>query len=169
MTDNELRAELANFLRIRRSQLSPAEVGLPRTARRKTAGLRREEVAQLAGVGVTWYTWLEQGRDIHVSIQVLDSLAQTFRLTPAEKAHLFLLAGQASPAQPIPQREHVSPFLYQFLEHMGNNPAYITGHRWDLLAWNRAACQVFADFAAMPIEERNIMHLLFTNEEYRSR
>ena len=169
MTDNELRSELANFLRTRRSQLSPVEVGLPRTARRKTAGLRREEVAQLTGVGVTWYTWLEQGRDIHVSTQVLDSLAQTFRLTSAEKAHLFLLAGQASPAHPVPQQEHVSPFLTHFLEHMGTSPAYIMGRRWDVLAWNRAACQVFANFATMPIEERNIVRLLFINEEYRRR
>ena len=169
MTDNEQRTELANFLRTRRGQLSPAEVGLPRTARRKTAGLRREEVAQLAGIGVTWYTWLEQGRNIHVSTQVLDSLAQTFKLTPAEKAHLFLLAGEASPAPPVPQREQVSPFLSHFLEHMGNNPAYITGRRWDVLAWNRAACQVIADFAAMPVEERNIVRLLFINEEFRRR
>jgi transcriptional regulator with XRE-family HTH domain len=169
MTDNQQRAELANFLRIRRSQLSPAEAGLPRTARRKTAGLRREEVAQLAGVGVTWYTWLEQGRNINVSTQVLDSLAQTFRLTSAEKAHLFLLAGQGSPAHPVPQQEHVSPFLYHFLEHMGNNPAYITGRRWDVLAWNHAACQVLGDFAVMPLQERNIVRLVFTNEEYRRR
>jgi hypothetical protein len=169
MTSNELRSELSNFLRIRRSQLSPAEVGLPRTVRRKTAGLRREEVAQLAGVGVTWYTWLEQGRDINVSTEVLNSLAQTFRLTSAEKTHLFLLAGQASPAHTVPQQEHVSPFLYRFLEHMGTSPAYITGRRWDVLAWNRAACQVFANFATMPLEERNIVRLIFTGEEYHRR
>ena len=169
MMSNEPRSELANFLRTRRSHLSPVEVGLPRLARRKTAGLRREEVAQLAGVGVTWYTWLEQGRDIHVSAQVLESLAHAFRLTPAEKAHLFLLAGQASPAHPLPQQEHVSPFLSHFLEQMGSNPAYIMGRRWDVLAWNRAACQVFADFATMPIEERNIVHFFFTDEECRRR
>ena len=169
MADHQQRVELANFLRTRRSQLSPADVGLPRTARRKTAGLRREEVAQLAGVGVTWYTWLEQGRNINVSTQVLESLARTFRLTPAEKNHLFLLAGQASPAQPVPQREQVSPFLVRLLEHMGTNPAYITGRRWDVLAWNQAACQVFADFAAIPVEERNIVRLIFTHEEYRRR
>jgi transcriptional regulator with XRE-family HTH domain len=169
MMDNEQRSELANFLRTRRSLLSPEEVGLPRTARRKTAGLRREEVAQLASVGVTWYTWLEQGRDIHVSTQVLDSLAQTFRLTPAEKAHLFLLAGQASPAHPVPQQEHVSPFLSRLLEHMGTNPAYITGRRWDVLAWNQAARWIIADFATMPVEERNIVRLIFTNEEFRHR
>ena len=149
--------------------MSPAEVGLPRTARRKTAGLRREEVAQLAGVGVIWYTWLEQGRAINVSTQVLDSLAQTFRLTPAEKAHLFLLAGQASPVHPVPQQERVSPFLSCFLEHLGTSPAYVTGRRWDVLAWNRAACQVFANFATMTQEERNIIRLIFTNEEYRRR
>jgi transcriptional regulator with XRE-family HTH domain len=160
---------MANFLRTRRSRLSPAEVGLPRMARRKTAGLRREEVAQLAGVGVTWYTWLEQGRDIHVSIQVLESLAHTFRLTPVEKAHLFLLAGQASPAHPLPQQEHVSPLLSRILEQMGSNPAYIMGRRWDVLAWNRATCQVVANFATMPVEERNIVHLIFTDEEYRRR
>ena len=169
MISNEPRSELANFLRTRRSHLSPAEVGLPRTTRRKTAGLRREEVAQLADVGVTWYTWLEQGRDIHVSTQVLESLAHTFRLTPAEKAHLFLLAGQASPAYPVPQQEQVSPFLSSFLEHMGTSPAYITGRRWDVLAWNRAACQIFGNFATIPVEERNIVRFIFTDEEYRRR
>jgi transcriptional regulator with XRE-family HTH domain len=149
--------------------MSPAEVGLPRTARRKTAGLRREEVAQLASVGVTWYTWLEQGRDINVSTQVLDSLAQTFRLTSAEKAHLFLLAGQMSPALPVPQQEQVSPFLHRFLAQMGNNPAYIMGRRWDVLAWNRAAEQVIADLTLMSVEERNILRIIFTDEEFRRR
>ena len=169
MTYNEQRSQLANFLRTRRSHLSPPEVGLPRTARRKTSGLRREEVAQLAGVGVTWYTWLEQGRDIHVSTQVLDSLAQTLRLTPAEKAHLFLLAGQTSPLHPAPQHEHVSPFLCRFLNHIGNSPAYIMGRRWDVLAWNQASCRIIVDFATMLIEERNIMRIIFTHEEYRRR
>ena len=169
MTQNELRSELANFLRTRRSHLSPSEVGLPHTARRKTVGLRREEVAQLADVGVTWYTWLEQGRVINASTQVLESLARTLRLTPAEKSHLFLLAGQASPPHTVPSQEHVTPFLVRFLEQMGNNPAYIMGRRWDVLAWNRAASQVFTNFAAIPIGERNIVHLSFTSKEFRSR
>ena len=169
MIYSEQRAELADFLRTRRSQLSPAEVGLPRTVRRKTTGLRREEVAQLAGVGVTWYTWLEQGRNINASTQVLDSLAQTFKLTPTEKTHLFLLAGQAYPVQPVAELEHIGPFLTRFLEQIGNNPAYIMGRRWDVLAWNRAACQIIGDFADMSQEERNIVRLIFTNEEYRHR
>jgi transcriptional regulator with XRE-family HTH domain len=166
MAANEQRGELANFLRARRARLSPADMGLPQTARRKTAGLRREEVAYLAGVGVTWYTWLEQGRDIHVSVQVLDSLARTLRLTPEEKAHLFLLAGQAPPQHPVPQQEYISPFLHKLLEQLGSSPAYITGRQWDVLAWNHAASQVITDFAALPPEERNIMRLIFTHEEF---
>ncbi len=166
---NEQRGDLANFLRTRRARLSPTDVGLPHTARRKTAGLRREEVALLAGVGVTWYTWLEQGREINVSVQVLDSLARTLQLSAEEKAHLFLLAGQVPPPHPAPQQEQVSPFLQQFLEHQGSSPAYIMGRRWDILAWNRAACQVIINFAALPVEERNIVRFIFTHEEARHR
>ncbi|GHO55876.1 helix-turn-helix transcriptional regulator [Ktedonobacter robiniae] len=167
--NNEQRGELATFLRTRRARLSPTDVGLPRTARRKTVGLRREEVAQLAGVGVTWYTWLEQGREINVSVQVLDSLARTLRLSAEEKTHLFLLAGQVPLQHPAPQQEHASPFLQKFLEHQGSSPAYIMGRRWDVLVWNRAACQVIADFAALSVGERNIVRLIFTNEEFRRR
>jgi transcriptional regulator with XRE-family HTH domain len=132
-------------------------------------GLRREEVAQLASVGVTWYTWLEQGRDINVSAQVLESLARALRLTPAEKAHLFLLAGQAPPPRPAPLQEPVSPFLYALLEHLGTSPAYILGPRWDVLAWNRAASLVIGDFAAVPVEKRNIVRFIFTNDDLRRR
>ena len=83
------------------------------------------------------------------------------------RSHLFLLAGQASPPHPVPQQEHISPFLSRFLEQMGTNPAYITGRRWDVLAWNRAASQVIADFATIPVEERNIVRFVFTDMEYR--
>ncbi len=169
MTDDERRQELADFLRTRRARLAPAEVGLPRTARRKTIGLRREEVAQLASVGVTWYTWLEQGRAIHVSTQVLDSLAQALRLTTDEKAHLFLLAGQVPPPHPPALQEQISPFLHKFLDHLGTNPAYITGRRWDLLAWNQAACVILGDFTSLPPDARNIVRFIFTNNELRRR
>src|SRR5438477_7198258 len=123
VADRIRRAELADFLRSRRERIAPEQVGLPPGGRRRTPGLRREEVAQLAAVGVTWYTWLEQGRDIRVSVQVLDSLARTLRLSSEEKAHLFLLAGQVPPQHPIPQQELVSPFLHKFLEHLGTSPA----------------------------------------------
>src|SRR3954465_7172687 len=92
LSTQEERLELGNFLRIRRERVSPAEVGIPVGRRRRTPGLRREELAQLAGISVTWYTWLEQGRDIHVSSQVLESLASALRLNPHEKQYLFVLA-----------------------------------------------------------------------------
>src|SRR5262244_597804 len=100
------RRELAAFLRSRRERVTPEDVGLPTGSRRRTAGLRREEVAQLAGVGVTWYTWLEQGRPINASVQVLDAIARTLRLDAVERAHLFRLAdvpGAATPAADCPE------------------------------------------------------------------
>src|SRR5712692_6122788 len=97
MHERERRQALADFLRQRRAQLTPAEVELPPGFRRRTPGLRREEVAQLANMGTSWYVWLEQGRDVHPSVAVLESLAQALRLTSNERRHLFLLAGQALP------------------------------------------------------------------------
>src|SRR5579883_1488017 len=97
MDEKERRQALADFLRQHRASLSPYEVGLPSGVRRRTPGLRREEVAQLASMGTSWYVWLEQGRDVHPSAQILESLAQAFRLTPDERRRLFWLAGQALP------------------------------------------------------------------------
>src|SRR5215468_8640939 len=97
MQESERRRALADFLRKRRACLSPIDVGLPPGIRRRTPGLRREEVAQLASIGTSWYVWLEQGRDVHPSMQVLECLAQALRLTANERRHLFLLAGQALP------------------------------------------------------------------------
>jgi len=145
------------------------DVGLASGVRRKTTGLRREEVAQLASVGVTWYTWLEQGRAIQVSPQVVESLARAFQLNADEKAHLFALANHPfAPISANPQ-ETVSPLLLRFLEQMGTNPAYITGRRWDLLAWNRAACEIIGDFQALAPEQRNIITFIFTNQDFRQR
>ncbi|MBO0796283.1 MAG: helix-turn-helix domain-containing protein, partial [Ktedonobacteraceae bacterium] len=169
MNDVERRKELADFLRTCRARLSPTDVGLPPGVRRKTVGLRREEVAQLANVGVTWYTWLEQGRDIHVSRQILESLAQGLRLNIDERTYLFSLAKH--PLLPVSdgQREEISPLLQRFLDQLGANPAYIIGRRWDVLAWNRAACMVLGDFRAMPPEQRNIVRFVFTDQELRRR
>lgn len=169
MIDKERRSELADFLRTRRARLSPADVGLPQTARRKTMGLRREEVAQLASVGVTWYTWLEQGRDISVSTQVLESLAQALRLSSEETTYLFSLAHPAAPLQQTQLSEKDRPFLQLFLRHMGNCPAYVLGPCGAILAWNRAACQVLGDIEALPQEQRNIVYLVFTDAELRRR
>jgi transcriptional regulator with XRE-family HTH domain len=137
------REELADFLRTRRASIQPGDVGLPNGGRRRTPGLRREEVAQLAGVGATWYTWLEQGRDVRASLEVLESLARALRLTPAERSHLILLGrGEQAPPCKAPA-EQVSPTLQRLIENLGPNPAYLLGRRWDYLAWNRAFEVVF--------------------------
>jgi transcriptional regulator with XRE-family HTH domain len=149
------RAELADFLRKRRASLQPEVVGLPNGGRRRTPGLRREEVAQLAGVGTTWYTWLEQGRDVRASLEVLDAVARGLRLTPAERIHLIQLGrGEEAPACPGPA-ERVSPTVRRLVENLGANPAYLLGRRWDYLAWNRAACVLLGDIGKLPRGARN--------------
>ncbi len=132
------RTELAAFLRSRRERITPADVGMPPGPRRRTPGLRREEVAQLAGVGITWYTWLEQGRPINVSTHVLESIARTLRLDPAESEHLFRLAGVLAAEPPRPVRERLEPEVQTVLDAMGDLPAAIFNSRYDVLAWNAA-------------------------------
>jgi len=123
--------------------------------RRRTPGLRREEVAQLAGMGTTWYTWLEQGRDVRASMEVLEAIASALRLTPAERTHLVLLGrGEQPPPRRAPA-ERVAPTLRRLVENLGSNPAWILGQRWDYLAWNRAANAIFGDLGALPKPERN--------------
>jgi transcriptional regulator with XRE-family HTH domain len=149
------RAELADFLRRRRESLKPEEVGLPDGGRRRTPGLRREEVALLAGVGTTWYTWLEQGRDVRASLDVLEAICRALRLTPAERTHLILLGRGEEPPPCKLAAEKISPTLRRLIENLGPNPAYVLGRRWDYLAYNRAACAVFGDFDAIPRGARN--------------
>jgi transcriptional regulator with XRE-family HTH domain len=160
------RRELAGFLRSRRERISPDQVGLPYGGRRRTPGLRREEVAQLAGVGVTWYTWLEQGRDIHVSEQVLEAIARTLMLDRHERSHLFRLAG--SPVTEIgAECEPVPPEAHAILAKLHPYPATVTNGRYDLLAYNRAYQVLTGDLDALPYEERNTLWLAFTSETMR--
>ncbi|HEV2659371.1 MAG TPA: helix-turn-helix transcriptional regulator [Ktedonobacteraceae bacterium] len=155
--------ELGDFLRTRRARLTPEDVGLPRGSRRKTPGLRRAEVAQLVGVSVDWYTWLEQGRSITPSTQVLERLVQTLRLDANERSHLFLLAHQQPPPMLLLEPEIVSPALQHFIDQFGTRPAFVSGRRWDILAWNDAGCAVFGDFRRMTTRERNTIWGIFTN------
>ncbi len=155
--------ELGDFLRTRRARLTPEEVGLPRGSRRKTPGLRRVEVAQMVGVSVDWYTWLEQGRSITPSTQVLERLVQTLRLDANERTHLFLLAQQQAPPALLLETESVSPSLQHFLNQFGTRPAFVSGRRWDILAWNDAGCAVFGDFRLRTPRERNTIWSIFTN------
>ncbi|MER8043098.1 helix-turn-helix domain-containing protein [Streptomyces sp. NPDC094032] len=161
------RHELAGFLRSRRERITPEEVGLPRGRRRRTPGLRREEVAQLSAVGVTWYTWLEQARPIQVSPQVLDALAGALLLDPTERAHLFALAGQADPHPEAPCPT-VTPALRRLLDQLEPVPAAVQNSRFDFLAHNRTFGRLFCDLDALPREDRNSLWLAFTNEEFRA-
>jgi transcriptional regulator with XRE-family HTH domain len=152
---NQRRA-LAEFLRARRARLTPVEVGLPAGSARRGGGLRREEVAVLAGVSVTWYTWLEQARPINPSPAVLRAISTTLRLSADETAHLFALAGPRSEA---PTTEP-PPALQDLVDSQHGSPAFLVDRRWDLMTWNSAAEAVW-HFSAVPPGERNKAWLSF--------
>jgi transcriptional regulator with XRE-family HTH domain len=157
------RVEFGDFLRSRRAKLTPKSVGLPIGRRRRTSGLRREEVAELAGIGVDWYIRLEQGRTVNPSATTIDALARALRLTKAEHVHLRMLTRAAdAPAFAI---ETVPETIRRMLDGL-NQPAYVTGRRWDLLAWNAAAEEVFA-FGRLAEEDRNVLLLMFTSARTR--
>ncbi|MFF7988318.1 helix-turn-helix transcriptional regulator [Kitasatospora xanthocidica] len=160
------RHDLAAFLRSRRERIAPDQVGLPMTGRRRTPGLRREEVAQLAAVGVTWYTWLEQGRDIQVSTQVLDAVSRALLLDPSERAHLFTLAGADDPA-PVRECPSVTPSVRLVLEQLAPYPALAVNTRYDVLAYNAQYTGIVGDLAALPPEDRNLMWMAFTPSRFR--
>jgi transcriptional regulator with XRE-family HTH domain len=168
MTRDEIRRqELSNFLRTRRARVSAADVGLPTASRRRTPGLRREEVAQLAGMSVTWYTWLEQARPISASAQMLDSLARVLRLDGIERVQLFQLALRDPVLGSKPKTQRISPLLKQMLDQMENLPAFIAGPRFDVLGWNLAAGAFFG-FSSIAAAERNMVWLFFTDSTLRS-
>ncbi|MBV9282110.1 MAG: helix-turn-helix domain-containing protein [Chloroflexi bacterium] len=166
-TDATTRAELSDFLRSRRARIAPAAIGLPNGRRRRTPGLRREEVADLAGVGLTWYTWLEQGRDIRVSAEVLTAIARALQLEPAERAHLFRLAGHVPPA-PEAAADIVSPRLRRVLDAWDPFPAFVSGRRRDVLAWNRAS-EAVTGWSQLPDDRRNAVWNVFMVPSTRTR
>ncbi|KAA2261985.1 helix-turn-helix domain-containing protein [Solihabitans fulvus] len=159
MSEAQRRA-LGGFLRSRRERLSPESVGLPPGLRRRARGLRREEVALLSGVSVSWYTWLEQGRDINVSRQVLDALARTLRLVGPERRHLYLLADELPPPQDTPSGEGLDHLL-AVLGALEPHPACLRDRHWDLIGWNRAEAALFTDFAELPARLRNMIWVMF--------
>jgi len=157
--------QLGEFLRSRRERLSPEAVGLPVRRRRRTPGLRREEVAELAGIGVDWYIRLEQGRPVHPSPQTVEALARALRLDDTDRRHLRALADAGTP--PAFRRETVPDGLRALVETL-DRPAYVTGRRWDLLAWNAAAAELFGDFDAVPVQDRNILVYLLLDPAARA-
>ncbi|GAA2660945.1 helix-turn-helix transcriptional regulator [Streptomyces vastus] len=163
------RAELSEFLRTRRARLKPEDVGLPDYGRyRRVPGLRREELAQLAGVSVAYYTRLEQGNGRHVSAEVLDAIARALRLSDAEHAHLTHLAKpKQQKKKPASRAQQVRGPLRTLLDTMDGVPAILVGRRSDILAWNRMAAAVFGDWAELPAREQNWARLVFLRPEYR--
>lgn len=156
--------ELRDFLRTRRARLTPADVGMPDAGRRRTPGLRREEVAVLAGVGVSWYTWLEQGRDIKVSDVVLDAIARALRLDRAEREHLYLLAGLNPPVARTETTPPVSPELRRLLDAWSPRPAYVRDRYWNFVAVNDSARAVFG----FDEYDHNCLVTYFTSTRYRA-
>jgi transcriptional regulator with XRE-family HTH domain len=168
MPPEEQRKELGAFLRARRAALRPEDVGLPRGVNhRRTPGLRREELAQLAGISVSWYTRLEQGKDVQLSAKAVARVAQALQLTAAQREYLLALArGDPLGSQPAPT-EPLSMTLRDVLDAQGDHPAYLIDARLNLLAWNQAAVGVFGfdeDLAAAPEEERNLLWRIFTDD-----
>jgi transcriptional regulator with XRE-family HTH domain len=168
LRDDVRRQELRDFLKTRRARVSPTDVGLVVAGRRRTSGLRREDVASLAGVSATWYTWLEQGRPVKASSQLLENLARIFRLSPTEQLQLYHLAARQPPLNREPLQEQVSPLMERLMEQMGTIPALILGRRWDVLASNQALRSVLFDFDSLPPNERNILWFFFAHPVARS-
>jgi MmyB-like transcription regulator ligand binding domain/Helix-turn-helix domain len=160
------RRELAQFLGSRRRQVEPRSVGLPSGHNRRTPGLRREEVALLAGVSHTWYTWLEQGRDIHPSRQVIDALARTLRLSPAEHEYVLRLAGHGA-AVPDHGPDGMPAHVQRLLDALSPSPAYAITTTWSLVGWNRAYERFYPGVAAVSASERNLLWLVFTDPAVR--
>jgi transcriptional regulator with XRE-family HTH domain len=163
--------ELAMFLRSRRQRLRPEDVGLPLSSRRRTPGLRREEVAVLAGVSTTWYTYLEQGRGREVSPSVLDSIARVLRLTEDERRYVHVLAfGHVVAARPLSEEVPVSELSRQIVAIADSHsyPVYAVNRVGDLIAWNTAAAEWYDDWSRLPEEDRNFVLWLFTEDKARS-
>ncbi|MEH7403167.1 helix-turn-helix transcriptional regulator [Gottfriedia acidiceleris] len=161
---------LSEFLKTQRSKINPQMVGLPVGTRRRTPGLRREEVAGLAGVSTTWYTWLEQGRDITVSNSVLDAISDALQLNKDERNYLYALALPEAEKRSFSNEEEtvISPALTKILNELRNCPIIISDRRCHIVGWNQAAAHVFLDFEQIPKEERNLIQLLFSRKEFKS-
>lgn len=170
MTEERLN-EIGEFLRSRRARLKPEDCGLPKGTRRRTPGLRREEVASVAQISTEWYTRLEQGRNARASEHALRRVAQALQLNPAEESHLLRLSGYPGDSpqnRTSVERELVSPQIQRFLDQQMPNPAYVTGMRWDILAWNHSACLLWGDLGSMEGVKRNGMYNIFLGNHYTS-
>jgi len=155
----------AEFLRSCRARIKPSDLGLPLPQRKRTDGLRREDVAALSGVSVSWYTWLEQGRDMRVSDEVLERICHTFRLTEDERIYLFSLVQHRPPRLHRDSRFEAPPEIVRMINGVAA-PAVVMNLRWDVLAWNRLNSVFLRDYSNVPPAERNLAEILFTRSSY---
>ncbi len=159
--------QLGSYLKDRRTRLDPAALGFS-VGRRRTPGLRREEVAQRSDISPTWYTWLEQGRGGAPSAGVLDRIAGALMLTELEREHLFLLGLGRLPEVRYRGAQGVTPRLQRLLDALETSPALIKTATWDVVAWNRAAALVLTDYGKLPADKRNILRMMFGNPAVRA-
>jgi transcriptional regulator with XRE-family HTH domain len=160
------RAQLSEFLKSCRARREPGSVGLVPAARRRSKGLRREDVAALAGLSATWYTWLEQGRNVHPSDQILERLSAALALSAAERDYLFMLAQRRPPPLIAASGEPLRPAVQRMLDAI-NLPALVHTRRWDVMAWNAVWTRCFPDFGARPPSERNLLRILLTEPDFQ--
>lgn len=160
--------ELGSFFRQKRERMDPISYGIHNCSRRRTPGLRREELAEMAGVGLSWYTWLEQGRNIAVSIKILEKLSRLFNLTNEEIYYVFSLANKTTPAHLITP-PHVSPLIKRFLSTLTYAPAFILDKYYNIILWNNAFSKILFNIESIPINERNLIKIAFTNNEFKSK
>ncbi len=158
---------LGAYLKNRRTKLDPASFGVS-GGRRRTSGLRREEVAQHANISATWYTWLEQGRGGSPSADVLDRIARALRLTEVEREHLFLLGLGRPPEVRYRGSDTITPRLQRLLDALTYSPAIVRTATWDVVAWNRAAAAVLTDYGSLPPDQRNILRMIFCDTSVRA-
>jgi len=161
------REELSRFLKAARARISPIEVGLPAGERRRTRGLRREEVATLAGMSVTWYTWFEQGRDVQVSAPLIERLSSTLRLNANEREFLFALAQHRPPPLSTRSDEVIRPGTQHLMDSL-SIPALVMIEDWTVIGWNPLVARLFRNYEGMPRADRNLFKILMLNEQYRS-
>lgn len=161
------REELSRFLKSARARLSPAEVGLPVGERRRTKGLRREEVAALSGMSVTWYTWFEQGREVQLSVPMIERLGRTLRLDGNEREFLFALAQHRPPPLETQIDEEIRPATQHMMDSL-SIPALIVVEDWTVIGWNPLVARAFRDYGPLPRNERNLFKILMLSERYRS-
>ena len=160
-------SSLGAYLKSRRTKLDAASLGYP-AGRRRTSGLRREEVAQRANISATWYTWLEQGRGGRPSAEVLDRIARALTLTDVEREHLFLIGLGRPPSLHYRGGDTITPRLQRLLDTLTYSPAIVRTATWDVVAWNRAAAAVLTDYGLLPPDQRNILRMIFCDSRVRA-